>query len=205
MEKLQIAGRGFVWFTCVTIALVSWGLNIGGVQEIVANHVETRAIALYAHIIFGPIAMILMPFQFWAGLRRRHPDIHRWVGRFSIIAILIAATGGLIIAPFVEAGPLAASGFLLLAVLWIGTTLNAYRHIRAGRVALHREWMIRVAAMTFAAVTLRLWIPFYFLATDLEFSVFYPIIAWQCWVLNLVAVEIYLRVRGKRSIRLETR
>jgi mannose-6-phosphate isomerase-like protein (cupin superfamily) len=56
-------------------------------------------------------------------------------------------------------GPIARLGFAGLALAWLVTGTCAYRAIRAGNVALHRRWMVRNFALTFAAVTLRLWLP----------------------------------------------
>ena len=49
-------------------------------------------------------------------------------------------------------------GLILLGMLWLWTGWNAYRNIRAGNKEIHREWMTRNYALTFAAVTLRLWL-----------------------------------------------
>jgi hypothetical protein len=48
--------------------------------------------------------------------------------------------------------------------------------------------MVRNFSLTFAAVTLRLYIPASALA-GVEFSVAYPIIAWLCWVPNILWAE----------------
>ena len=62
----------------------------------------------------------------------------------------------------------------------------------------HRRWMVRSLAMTFAAVTLRIYMP---LAGVLGFDLMraYPAIAWLCWVPNAVLVELYLRM-GRPSL-----
>ena len=49
--------------------------------------------------------------------------------------------------------------------------------------------MIRNFALTFAAVTLRLWIPI-FLTSGLSFEAAYPVIAWLSWVPNLLVAEV---------------
>jgi hypothetical protein len=94
------------------------------------------------------------------------------------------------------AGPLAQTGFGALAVLWIAATAQAWRMILAGRVAEHRRWMIRSFALTFAAVTLRLYLPLPPLM-GFGFLEGYAVIAWLAWVPNLIVAEIYIR-RGMR-------
>jgi predicted membrane protein DUF2306 len=61
-------------------------------------------------------------------------------------------------------------------------------------VVKHRRWMVRNFALTFAAVTLRLWIPMSF-AAGIPFEIAYPAIAWLCWVPNLLLPEYYLNRR----------
>ena len=48
--------------------------------------------------------------------------------------------------------------------------------------------MIRNFALTFAAVTLRIWVPISFVS-GIPFGVAYPLIAWLCWVPNLWIAE----------------
>ena len=49
--------------------------------------------------------------------------------------------------------------------------------------------MVRNFALTFAAVTLRLWLPASIVA-GFPFELAYPVIAWLCWLPNLVAAEL---------------
>ena len=85
----------------------------------------------------------------------------------------------------------ARAGFASLAVAWLYTGFRAYRAIRARDIASHRRWMIRNLALTFAAVTLRIWIPMSFVFA-IPFAVSYSIIAWFCWVPNLLVAELIL-------------
>jgi ABC-type spermidine/putrescine transport system permease subunit II len=60
--------------------------------------------------------------------------------------------------------------------------------------AAHRRWMIRSFALTFAAVTLRLYLPLGFLL-PVSFDDAYRVISFLCWVPNLLAAEWLLRRR----------
>lgn len=86
-------------------------------------------------------------------------------------------------------------GFGLLAAAWLATGLLAYRAIRARDVAGHRRWMIRNFSLTFAAVTLRLYLPAA-VVSGMKFEVAYPLIAWLCWVPNLLLAEFFFNRRG---------
>jgi len=57
--------------------------------------------------------------------------------------------------------------------------------------------MVRNFALTFAAVTLRLWLPAS-IASGVPFELAYPAVAWLCWVPNLLAAELLLRQTRSR-------
>jgi hypothetical protein len=81
---------------------------------------------------------------------------------------------------------------------WLTTALLAYRSIRAGDTRTHQRWMIVNYALTFAAVTLRIQLPLSG-ALGIPFDTAYPIIAWSCWVPNLlVAAWIVQRMQPQR-------
>ena len=86
-------------------------------------------------------------------------------------------------------------GFGFMAIFWVATTLNAYRHIRRGDVVAHRAWMLRSYALTLAAVTLRLYLPLSQIAA-IEFEAAYKAISWLCWVPNLLVVEWFILARN---------
>jgi hypothetical protein len=51
--------------------------------------------------------------------------------------------------------------------------------------------MVRNFALTFAAVTLRLWLPAS-IAVSIPGELAYQVIAWLCWVPNLLVAELLL-------------
>jgi len=133
--------------------------------------------------------LALGPFQFSAFLREQHRNIHRWLGRIYLgVGVLVGGLSGLYMAQFAFGGPVAQLGFATLATFWLYTGVRAYRAIRRGAIEEHRRWMVRNFALTFAAVMLRLYMPASVLA-GVEFSLAYPLIAWMCWVPNLIFVE----------------
>jgi uncharacterized membrane protein len=123
---------------------------------------------------------------------RRRPWVHRWLGRAYVAGCLVGGASGLALAAGVSTGPLAEAGFSALGVLWITVIAQGWRSVRARRWADHRRWMIRSFALTFAAVTLRLYIPVA-LALGLDFSVSYPAVAWLAWVPNAILAEFCVK------------
>src|SRR3974377_455434 len=90
----------------------------------VLTQVPVRALT---HVLVGPIALLLGPTQFFPELRVKYPQAHRWCGRAYVLACVVAGAGALATAPFASGGPIAGLGFAVLAALWIGTTLGAWR------------------------------------------------------------------------------
>ncbi len=144
---------------------------------------------LYMHIIGSMFATIIGPFQFVEGIRKgRWLPVHRWIGRIYLLGILSGGLGGLYMAQVAYGGIVARLGFTSVAILWLISGWLAYRHIRNKDVELHREWMIRNYALTFAAVTLRLWQTI-FAVTGVDFLTGYIIVAWLCWIPNLFIAQ----------------
>jgi uncharacterized membrane protein len=144
---------------------------------------------IYTHAFASILALVLGPFQFSARLREKHTDLHRWLGRsYLAVGVLVGGLSGLYMSQYAFGGPVAKSGFAVLAVLWLYTGWRAYLAIRRGAVAEHRKWMVRNFALTFAAVMLRLYLPAS-MAAGLGFAAAYPVIAWLCWVPNVLFAE----------------
>ena len=201
---LEWTRTGLLWFFTIGVAVFSWRFMVGGVEAtmaFVAYHAQLRPIAFFAHVILAPVALALVPFQLWQGLRDRQPLVHRLMGRAYGMAVVISGASGLWLAVTTEAGPVAAFGFGLLAVLWLGTTLTGIRLAMSGDRIAHRRWMIRSIALTLAAVTLRIQIPVGMML-EIPFDTAYPVIAWLCWVPNLIVAELILRWPRRSTVRL---
>ena len=76
----------------------------------------------------------------------------------------------------------------------------AFDRIRKKDILAHRQWMWRSFALTFAAITLRIYIFIASYYTDLTSPVAYAAIAWLSWSLNLIVVEWYVRTQRFRTI-----
>lgn len=146
---------------------------------------------LVVHAAGAATALLVGGFQFIPALRRNR-TLHRWLGRVYATGCIVGGFAGLGLAFGSTAGPIAGWGFGLLAVIWIHVTAQGWLTARAGRFDEHRRWMMRSFALTFAAVTLRLYMPLGDLA-GLDGLPAYRAIAWLCWIPNLLLVELYLR------------
>lgn len=154
--------------------------------------------AFYIHITGGMLAILCGPFQFLRNFRNRHLKFHRTLGKLYLGSILLlAAPSGLFMAFYAEGGWFSSLGFTLMAMLWLLTTWKAYETILQKKIQEHRNWMIRSYALTFAAVTLRIWVPAasFGLGLDPEFVVISS--AWISWIPNLVVAQLLTRVSMK--------
>lgn len=148
-----------------------------------------HSMGVYLHVFAAAVALLLGPFQFSTRLRSNRPQLHRWMGRLYLgIGVLVGGLSGLYISQFAFGGIVARLGFAALAVCWLYTGWRAFIAIRHRVIAEHRKWMVRNFSLAFAAVMLRLYVPASVLA-GADFAVAYAVIAWLCWVPNLVIAE----------------
>jgi uncharacterized membrane protein len=183
-----------------------------GLASTFADRPLAIQVVFYLHIAFAAIALLVGPVQFVARWRRRFPRLHRALGRCYLVGVGIGALTGLVISTVGSVALLGFFGFGSLAVLWGWTGWKAYRSIRAGRVAEHQAWMIRCFALTYAAVTLRLWIgvlvavqlPFIGPDTDpvAIFDTAYAPVAFLSWLPNIVIAEWMIARRGLPGLRM---
>jgi hypothetical protein len=171
-----------------------------GVDDAIRGVIERVPLQALTHMLFGPIALLTGPWQFFSSIRARHPKAHRWNGRVYVTACLISGLGALFTAPFASGGIVASIGFTMLALSWLGTTFAGWRLAVARNFALHRIVMRFSYALTFAAVTLRLQIPLGFIFLGFtsyrEMSVW---LAYTCWIPNVIAVALYTLATLPRS------
>lgn len=153
--------------------------------------------AFYTHIAFGGLSLVIGWSQFMKKLRLRNISLHRTVGKIYMVAVALSGFSGLYIAFFATGGIVASLGFGGLAVSWLFTTAMALRSIKQGMVDAHELWMIRSYALTFAAVSLRILLPTS-QVMGIPFNDAYVVIAWACWVPNLIIAELIInRMKSK--------
>jgi uncharacterized membrane protein len=181
--SLGVAGYAVVAYGCFPLGAL--------VHPRMRAAFEAHPIGIYTHVFASAVALALGPFQFSTKLRTRLLRLHRWLGRLYLVGVLVGGIAGLFMAFHAFGGRVAHLGFALLAIAWLYTGLRAYVAIRARDIPLHRRWMVRNFALTLAAVTLRLYLPASLAAG--AFEVAYPVIAWVCWVPNLLVAELMLR------------
>ncbi|WP_293787247.1 DUF2306 domain-containing protein [uncultured Pedobacter sp.] len=149
-------------------------------------------IGFYTHIIFGGVALFVGWAQFSPKMRNRRMALHRKLGKVYVVSVLLSALAGLYIGFFATGGWVSSAGFICLGVIWFYTTLRAYLDILNGEIEKHQTMMVYSYAACFAAVTLRIWLPILTITYG-DFSKAYLVVAWLCWVPNLVVAYLINR------------
>ena len=152
-------------------------------------------IGFYGHITLGGLALLIGWLQFSNKLRIKKTELHRTIGKIYVISVFISGVCGLFIALYATGGIISILGFFSLGLIWLTTTTLGFKAIKKGNIELHEKFMIFSYAACFAAVTLRVWLPLLSIAMG-EFNSAYRIVAWICWVPNIIVA--YLIVRNKR-------
>ncbi|MEZ4885602.1 MAG: DUF2306 domain-containing protein [Chitinophagales bacterium] len=167
------------------------GLLGGKPPQLFQNHLWH--FLFYTHIALGGIALLTGWSQFSEKLRKKRLNLHRNLGKIYVISVLLSGIAGLYIALYATGGIITILGFATLAVLWLFTTFKAYTAIQQKQITAHQQWMIRSYALTFGAVTLRIWLPFLQGVLGMTFINAYLIVAWLAWIPNLLFAEWLVR------------
>lgn len=170
-----------------------FGLLQGKSKDISANMVWR--IGFYGHIVFGGLALLTGWSQFSKKFRTKKLQLHRNLGKIYVLSALISGICGVYIGFYASGGLVPSLGFISLGIVWLFTTIRAYAAIRKKDVSLHQGMMIYSYAACFAAVTLRIWLPLLTIILG-EFLLAYKIVAWLCWVPNIIFAHFWVRRKG---------
>ena len=111
---------------------------------------------LFIHAIAGTIALVFGPIQFWLGLKREQPTLHRMIGIAYVACVGIGSMSAIYLAFHTAYGWIFGAGLTGMAIAWLTTTGIATIAIIRRMVDVHRQWVIRSYVVTFGFVFLRL-------------------------------------------------
>ncbi len=195
---LPWTGWGLLAFLSVGVAGYAWYFapQIQNLSPDIFGNLFARP-WLTVHAAGAGLALMVGAFQFLPAVRRRRA-LHRFLGRTYASACIVGGAAGFVLAFGTTFGPPAGWGFGLLAVAWLYTTVQGWLTARGRQFDAHRRWMIRSFSLTFAAVTLRLYLPIGIIS-GLTFEQIYVATAWISWIPNLLLAELYIR-RGMARV-----
>jgi uncharacterized membrane protein len=207
----SLAIVGYVYYTYAAGSLDTLAEEEAGLASTYADRAAPVQVAFYAHIVFSALALAIGPLQFVRALRRRRPAVHRWIGRVFLGSVALGAAASFVMAFVNSAAINGFFGFGTLALLWGYTAWRGWRAARVGDYAGHQAWMIRCFALTYAGVTLRVWlgvlIGVQLLAGtgadgDVVVDTAYAALPFLSWLPNLVVGELLVRRRGLPALRM---
>ncbi|EEL58163.1 DUF2306 domain-containing protein [Bacillus cereus] len=138
-------------------------------------------IMLFIHITTSIVTLVIGLFTLSTKFRGKNINRHRIVGRIYMVGILLGDVSGLYLSFYAMVGLVA---------------YQALNRVKNKKIQDHQNWVIRNYSLTFAAVTLRIWLPLFVLLFGLQqFEVSYTVIAWLAWVPNLIIAELFIRQR----------
>ncbi|MEQ6124659.1 DUF2306 domain-containing protein [Pseudotenacibaculum sp. MALMAid0570] len=150
----------------------------------------------YTHIIFGGLALLIGWIQFSKKIQRKRIQLHRNIGKTYLISVLLSGVSGVYIGYYATGGLVPKIGFITLGFVWLFTTVKGYISIRKKDIVTHQKMMIYSYAACFAAVTLRIWLPI-LIASMGSFIPAYKIVAWLCWVPNIIVAYFIINRKFK--------
>jgi|SRR5882672_2321260 len=155
-----------------------------------------RPLLTMVHIIPGLLFVTLGPLQFIRTLRIPRPGLHRWVGRVVLVSgMIIGGTALVMSPPMAIGGANETAATIFFAILFLFALVKAFLSIRQGKVALHREWMIRMFAIGLAVATVRPIVGVFFATrsiTHLTPHDFFGTAFWLGFTIHLIAAEIWI-------------
>ncbi len=170
-------------------------------------HTPVHYPVLVGHIATGAVALVLGAIQVLLCSRFRR-GTHWRVGRAYLLGgVLPSALLGVLAALWSTAGAWATAGLLVGDLAWLFTAVMGYIAARRRRHADHARWMTYNLALTFSAVTFRLWLPLLVLAQlpilgtvhhgdlDRAFRTAYTITTWLAFLPNVAVLMVIQRRR----------
>jgi uncharacterized membrane protein len=178
---LPVAGGGIpaAWW-----AFVNEGIRRGA--DHVAHHIANVGNTLAVHMIFGGLAVLLIPLQVSRMWRRGDRRKHVYLGWALVPIVSIAALTTPPISFNMSYPFWSEAGFALGSIAWFAALVMGIYWIRKGDRERHRRWMVMMAALCFGAVSFRLQLPVLRLFFDMELV--FPYLGWTCWVPNVLVV-----------------
>lgn len=153
--------------------------------------------AFKIHVACSSLILLAGFSQFWPGFRQRFSLWHRRLGWLYVMTVLgLAAPSGLVMAVYAAGGLATQVCFVILGILWIGSTVLALKYAMQKCWYKHRNWMIRSFALSLSALSLRSWkLLLYQLAPyidGLSPKLIYQLEAWLGWVINLLIAQLII-------------
>jgi uncharacterized membrane protein len=153
------------------------------------------------HILPGGLFLTLASLQFVPSIRRKHLQIHRWMGRVLMVCGLIIGGSALVMSFKMNiGGPNETAATTLFAIVFLICLIKGYRHIRRKEVERHREWMIRAYGVGLGVATTRPIVGMFFAFRRLTPHEFFGIAFWLGFTITFMAAEAWVDYTRQRRV-----
>jgi Predicted membrane protein (DUF2306) len=200
-ERLFLDGHlGTRILLCTAIVFSFWYLNTSALKYLTLSR-DTYGIFwprsewLFAHAVAGTLALVLGPFQFWPGLKKSRPMLHRAMGTVYATSAGVGSLAAFYLAFRTDFGWMYAIGLTSMAMAWLISTGLATIAIYRRMIPQHREWMIRSYVVTFGFVVLRLVVDVLDMKNIGTVSERLIFASWVCWSVPLLITEALMQGR----------
>ncbi|WP_158265559.1 DUF2306 domain-containing protein [Blastopirellula marina] len=154
--------------------------------------------AFYAHIIAGPITLLLAAYLMFSGKRKTQQKLHRRLGKLQVLLVLgVIVPSGLIMAIWAFSGPIAGVAFALQSIATGITAAMAARYAMRKKIAIHQIWATRCFVLLISPLIFRL-ASGVLIVTESESVEAYRVNAWLSWLVPLLVYEVW-RCRQQRT------
>ena len=156
----------------------------------------SHAALTIAHIVPAMIFVLLTPFVL---LRR---DDRNWAERLLFPLGAVVGATAYAMSTYSIGGWVERSAVLFFNTLFLYSLARAYGFMRAGEDKQKRIWMIRAIAILLGIATTRPVMGIFFATrrlTHLEPQQFFGLAFWIGFSINTIAVQLWLRSRGRQS------
>lgn len=153
--------------------------------------------SFYIHVFSSSLCLLAGLTQFSQTFLKHFPKTHKWIGRMYVYNILVVNfPTGMIMAFYANGLWPTKLAFIVLDLLWFWFTLKSVLDIKEGNVFGHKVNISRSFALTFSAVTLRIWNEILCSTTNIDPLTLYQINGWLGFVPNLIIIEVYMRLKN---------
>lgn len=153
--------------------------------------------AFYIHVFSAVFTLFAGFTQFSNFILTEQKYWHKLIGKIYVVLILfVNFPSGMVLAICANGLLPSKIAFVILDCLWFLFTLKAYLAIRKGKIESHKKYMMRSFALTFSAITFRLWKIILLNLTSLDEATIYMVDAWLGFVPNLIFIEFIIRFQN---------
>lgn len=154
-------------------------------------HLDWWRYSFYIHVFSSPFVIFSGLFQFNRFVIHRLPRLHRILGLvYIVVLVFIAAPSGFLMGLYANGSYPTQISFSILSILWVLTTVIAFRKVKQRDYIAHTKWMMRSYALTLSAISLRF---FTFLIGYFKIPLYpieaYIVVSYSSWIVNLLLAE----------------